>query len=67
MLVYKKNLKNHGLLFHYNIREDPMLVISYVVVRQILCSCSACFRKLASPLNRSQDKYNQDRHKVYFS
>ena len=36
--AFKKNIKNHGLIFHYNIRADPMLGIGYVAVRHIPCS-----------------------------
>ena len=35
----KKNIKNHGLIFHYNIRYDDMLGIGYVDVRCIPCIC----------------------------
>ena len=35
----KKNIDKHGLLFHYNIREDPLLGIGYVSIRWITCSC----------------------------
>ena len=53
------NIKYHGFIFHYNIRADPMSVIGYVTVIWITCSCSACLRKLYSPCNIIQDKYNQ--------
>ena len=46
---FKKNIKNYGMGFHYNIRTDPMLGIIYVGFRQIPCSCSACLRKLNFP------------------
>ena len=49
--------------FHYNIREDTLLGIGYVAVRRIPCSCSECLSNLASPWNRSQDKYNKDLYK----
>ena len=60
---FKKNIKKHGLYFHYNIREYPLLGIVYVAVRRIPYSCSECLRKISSPHNRSQDKYNQDQCK----
>ena len=41
---FNKNIKNHGLLFHYNIISDPLLVIGYIYIRQIPCSCSECLR-----------------------
>ena len=56
---FKGNIKNYGLPFHYNIREDPMLGIGYVAVRRIPCSCSACLSELDSPWNIRQDKFNQ--------
>ena len=37
--------------------------ICYVAVRWITCSCYECLRKLYSPWNRNQDKYNQDQYK----
>ena len=46
---FKKNIKKHGLPFHYNIRKYPMLGIGYVAVRQKPCKCSECLRKMASP------------------
>ena len=60
-VCFKKIIKKHGLLFHYNIIADHSLGICYVDIRQIPCSCSSCVRKLASLWNRSQDKYNKDR------
>ena len=46
---FKKNIKKHGLLFHYNIRAYPLLGIGFVGVRRIPCSCSELLRKLAYP------------------
>ena len=57
----RNNIKKHGSIFHYDIKEGPMLVIVYAAVRLIPCRCSACLRKLAPPCNKRQDKYNQDR------
>ena len=37
--------------------------IGYVYFIQVTCICSSCLRKLASPWNRSQDKYNQYQYK----
>ena len=59
----KKNIKNHGLLFYYNIREDPLLGIDYVAYIWILCVCYECLRKLPSPWNISRAKYNKDQYK----
>ena len=56
---FRKNINKHGLVFHYNIRADPMLGMGYVSVRRIPCSFSVCLRKLDSRWNRRQDKYNQ--------
>ena len=53
---FNKNIKKHGLLFHYNIRAYTLLGIFYVYVRSILCICSECLRKLASTWNRIQYK-----------
>ena len=58
---FKKNIKNHGLVFDHNIREDPMLVIGYVAVICIPCICYDCLRKMTSTCNIIQDKYNQGR------
>ena len=72
-VCFKKNVKNHGFLFHCNIREDTMLVIVYVVARQITCISSTCGSKLASTWNKRQDKLNQYqykgeyRHSVYWT
>ena len=60
---FKKNINKHGLIFQSNIRSDPLLGICYVAVIQIPRSCSECLRKLTSPWNISQDKYNQDLYK----
>ena len=60
---FKKNNKKRGLLFHYNKRADILLAIGYVDCRSISCRCSSYVRKLASPWNRSQDKYNQYQYK----
>ena len=60
---FKKNIKKHGLIFHYNIIADPLLGIGYISVRCIICSCSEFLRKLSSPCNRSQDNYNQEQYK----
>ena len=51
------------MLFHYNTISDPFLGIGYIYVSHISCSCSACLVKMASPWNRSQDKYNHYRCK----
>ena len=40
---FKKNVMNHDLIFHYNIRVDHLLGIGYVAVRLIPCRCSAFF------------------------
>ena len=56
---FEKNIKNHGLLFHYNIAADNMLGVFYVAVIRISCRCSTCVSKLYSPWNIRQDKYNQ--------
>ena len=56
---FKNNNKKHGLIFYYNIWADLMLRIGYVSVSRIPCRCSACLRKVDSPWNRRQDKYNQ--------
>ena len=32
---FKKNIKKHDFIFHYNIRKDPMLGIGYVDVRSM--------------------------------
>ena len=61
---FKKNIKKHSLLFHYNIRSDTMLGIEYVACRQITCSCSSCLSKLSSPCNIRQEKFNKVRYKV---
>ena len=58
-----KNIKRHGLIFHYNIRSDNALGIGYFAVIWIPCMCSACLSKLYYPWNRRQDKYNQVRYK----
>ena len=60
---FKKNIKKHGLIFHYSIRADPFLGVGYVAVRQITCSCSVCLSKLYFSWNRSQYKYNQDQYR----
>ena len=60
---FTKNIKKHGLIFHYNIISYLLLVIGYDAVRRIICSCSECLRKLSSPWNRIKDKYNQDQYK----
>ena len=57
------NIKNSGLLFHYNITTDPVFVIGYVFVRRILCGCSAGFKKLDYQWNIIEDKNNQDQYK----
>ena len=56
---FKKYIKKHGLLFQYKIRAEPILDIGYVAVIHIPYSCYACLRKLSSPWNRIQDKYNK--------
>ena len=43
---FKKNLNNHGFLFHHNIISYYLLGIGYEYVRRIPCICSACLRKL---------------------
>ena len=60
---FRNNIKNHGLLFQNNIREDPMLGIGYDAFIRIPCSCSICLWKPSSPFNIRQDKFNQGRHK----
>ena len=54
-----RNIKEHGLIFHYSIRTDNLMSIGYVDVRQIKCSCSEFLGKLSYPLNRIKDRYNQ--------
>ena len=61
---FKKNIKKHGLLFHYNIRSYPMLGIGHFSVIWIQFRCSAYLRKLYSPCNIGQDIYTQVRYKV---
>ena len=56
---FRKNIKKHGLIFHYNIRVDPMLGIGYVAVRRIRCIYYACLSKLSSAWNRIKHKFNQ--------
>ena len=46
---FKNNIKKHGLVFHFNIRADPMLGIGYVAIIRIPCSCSGYLRKLDYP------------------
>ena len=58
VVVLKENIRNCGF-FHYNIRADPLLSISYVVDRWISCSYSDYLSKMSSSGIRSQDKYNQ--------
>ena len=53
---FKRKIKKHGLIFHCNIRADPMLGLGYFFVRQIPYSCYECLRKLYYPLNRRQDQ-----------
>ena len=62
-VCFKKTIKNHGLIFCYNIREYNLLGVGCVAVRIIPCRCSEFLRKLKSPCNISQDKYNQYRCK----
>ena len=59
MLVSGRILRSMVFIFHYNIRADPMLGIGYVSIRQIQCRCYAYLRKMSSPWNIIQDKYNQ--------
>ena len=44
------------LIFHYNIKADPMLGIGYVAVIWIPCSCSECLSKVSSTFNIRQDR-----------
>ena len=60
---FKKNLNNHGFLFHHNIISYYLFGIGYEYVRRIPCICSACLRKLTSPWNRSQYRSNKDLYK----
>ena len=60
---FKKNIKNHGFLFHYNISTHNILVDNYFSVRRILNRCYTCLIKLAYPWNIIQDKYNQYQYK----
>ena len=48
------NIKKNGLLFHYNIRADPMLGIGYAAVIRIQCSYFSCVSNLDSTWNRRQ-------------
>ena len=59
----KKNIKEHGFLFHYNARTYPLLSISYIDFGQIPCGSSECLRKLSLPCHKIQDKHNQDKYK----
>ena len=61
---FKNNIKYYGLVFHYNVCAYPMLIIGYVDIKHIPCSCYACLSKLAFPCNIVQDKYNKDQYKV---
>ena len=58
-IFLKENIKNHCLLFCYNIRAYLILGIGYVAVRRIPCSRSLCLIKLAYKCNRIQDIYNK--------
>ena len=42
---FKKNMKKHGLIFHYNIRSDTMLNIGYDDVRWISCMRLCMFKE----------------------
>ena len=59
----KKNIRNHGFIFQYNIRADPMLGICYAFVRWIPYIYSSCLRKMYYPCNIRQDKYNKGQYK----
>ena len=63
ILVSRRILKNHGCIFQYIIRTDPMLVIGCDAVWWITCSCYACLRKLSFPCNIIQYNYNKDIYK----
>ena len=54
-----KNINKHGLIFHCNIRSDPMLGIGYVDFRWIQCRCPACLSKMDSPWNIRKNDYNK--------
>ena len=58
---FKNNIKKHGLIFHYNIRADPMLGVGYVDIIWIQCICYACLKKMAFTWNIRQEKYNKYR------
>ena len=60
---FKNNIRNQGLNFHYNIREDPMWCVGCVSVIWIPCSCSECLSKLDHPRNIIQYTCKQDRYK----
>ena len=55
---FKKNIKKHSFLFHYNISTCPLLVIGYVAVIKIPYGCYASLRGIASPWNRIKYKKN---------
>ena len=42
---------------------DPMLDIGYVAVRRIPCICSSFLKKISSPYNIRQYKYNKYQYK----
>ena len=60
---FKNSILKYGFLFRSNIRANTMLVIGYVGVIWIPCICSVCLRKLYSPWNMRQYKYNQNQYK----
>ena len=59
----EKNMNKYDLIFHYNIKEYPLLGIGYVAVVSMTCTFSACLKKITDPWNRIQDKYNHIQYK----
>ena len=47
----RKNIKQHGLIIHYNTRVDIMLGVGYTDFRKIPGSCYKCLRNLYNPWN----------------